>query len=41
MRINRFINGKKTENMPKEIRNAAVREVLGKAEGRIKEKRHV
>lgn len=40
MRINRFVNGEKTDKMPKEIRNAAVREVLRRAEGRVKEERH-
>lgn len=40
MRINRYINGEKTEKMPKEIQNEAVREVLAKAEMRAKKARY-
>lgn len=40
MRINRYINGEKTEKMPKEIQNEAVREVLAKAENRVRKTTH-
>lgn len=40
MRINRYINGEKTNVMPKEIRNDAVREVLRKADDRTRKARH-
>lgn len=36
MQVKRYVNGKRAATLPKEIENAAVREVLAKAEGRMR-----
>jgi len=36
MQINRYINGKKTQNMPQKVENEAVKEVIAEVERRIR-----